>query len=202
MTARIFVLIGALLAAPVAGVAGQADTTKQEAAALARFDTRVAEYVTLHRRLEGPVPPQQLSDDMRVVRAAMDTLARVITDERKNAQRGDLFAPDVVTVFRARIAGCLPADELEEIVAEREPWDPVVIPPLQVNGRWPVGVPYNFVPPQLLASLPRLPSELQYRIVGRSLVLWDHHADLVVDYLPDAFPKPTAGGYACGLVGF
>ena len=89
MTARIFVLIGALLAAPVAGVAGQADTTKQEAAALARFDARVAEYVTLHRRLEGPVPPQQLSGDMRVVRAAMDTLVanvvaamRSITVER------------------------------------------------------------------------------------------------------------------------
>jgi hypothetical protein len=43
------------------------------------------------------------------------------------------------------------------------------------------------VPPQLLQVLPPLPPELQYRIIGRSLVLWDHHANLVVDYLPGAF---------------
>jgi len=35
-------------------------------------------------------------------------------------------------------------------------------------------------------ALPRLPPELQYRIAGRSLVLWDHHANLIVDFLPRA----------------
>jgi hypothetical protein len=44
------------------------------------------------------------------------------------------------------------------------------------------------VPPQLIRALPQLPPELQYRIVGRALVLWDHHADLIVDVLPGAFP--------------
>ena len=196
MTTRIFALISALVAAPLATGAGQADASKQEPAALARFDAHVAEYVSLHRRLEGPVPPQQLSDDMRVVHAAVDALAKAIMDARKGSRQGDLFAPEVATVLRARIACCLPADELEEIITEREPWDPVVVPPLQANGRWPKGMPYNFVPPQLIATLPRLPAELQYRIVGRSLVLWDHHADLVVDYLPDAFPRGTMGGVA------
>ena len=33
---------------------------------------------------------------------------------------------------------------------------------------------FGFVPPQLLAALPRLPAELQYRIIGNALVLWDH----------------------------
>jgi hypothetical protein len=48
-------------------------------------------------------------------------------------------------------------------------------------------VPFGFVPPQMLAALPRLPAELQYRIIGNSLVLWDHHANLIVDFLPGAF---------------
>jgi hypothetical protein len=39
----------------------------------------------------------------------------------------------------------------------------------------------------MLAVLPPLPAELQYRIVGRSLVLWDFHADLIVDIMPGAF---------------
>jgi len=56
---------------------------------------------------------------------------------------------------------------------------------------WPEGVPFDFVPPQLLRSLPALPPELQYRIIGRSLVLWDHHANLIVDFLPGAFASTT-----------
>ena len=60
-------------------------------------------------------------------------------------------------------------------------------PTLKVNMEWPAHVAYNFVPPQLLLALPLLPSELEYRLIGNSLVLWDHHANLIVDYLPGAF---------------
>jgi hypothetical protein len=38
--------------------------------------------------------------------------------------------------------------------------------------------------------LPPVPKELEYRLVGRSLVLRDRDAALVVDYLPEALPKP------------
>jgi hypothetical protein len=50
----------------------------------------------------------------------------------------------------------------------------------------PEGVPLSFMPPRLLASLPPLPPEVQYRFIGRSLVLWDVHANLIVDFLPGA----------------
>jgi len=42
--------------------------------------------------------------------------------------------------------------------------------------------------PALLAALPALPEELEYRFVGWDLVLVDTHADLVVDILKDALP--------------
>jgi hypothetical protein len=64
-------------------------------------------------------------------------------------------------------------------------------PPLHVNMAWPTEVTFEFVPPQLLQVLPPLPVELQYRIIGRDLVLWDHHADLIVDFLPGAFINET-----------
>ena len=60
-------------------------------------------------------------------------------------------------------------------------------PALQVNMEWPALALFDFVPPQLLLALPPLPAELEYRIIGRSLVLLDHHANLIVDILPDAF---------------
>ena len=56
---------------------------------------------------------------------------------------------------------------------------------------WPEQVLFDFVPPQMLAALPRLPAELQYRIIGTALVLWDHHANLIVDFMPDAFAALT-----------
>jgi hypothetical protein len=162
------------------------DLIRQDAA-LAAYDTRIADYVALHKRLEGPLPPQQISSDMRVVREAMDALAREIRAARRHATRGEMFTPEVAAIFRVRIATCLPPAEMEMIISEREEEDPVRLPAIHVNDRWPKGMPFIFVPPQLLSALPRIPAELQYRIVGHSLVLWDHHADLIVDILPDAF---------------
>ena len=40
----------------------------------------------------------------------------------------------------------------------------------------------------LLASLPRLPKELEYCFFDRHLLLLDVDADLIVDYIPDALP--------------
>jgi hypothetical protein len=40
--------------------------------------------------------------------------------------------------------------------------------------------------PFLLEALPHLPHELQYRMIGRDLVLVDTHADLVVDIMRNA----------------
>jgi hypothetical protein len=61
------------------------------------------------------------------------------------------------------------------------------LPALHVNMEWPEHVPFGFVPPQMLAVLPLLPAELQYRMIGNAVVLWDHHANLIVDFLPGAF---------------
>jgi hypothetical protein len=56
-----------------------------------------------------------------------------------------------------------------------------------VNERWP-GTALTTMPPDLLAILPPLPRELEYRFVHRDLVLWDVRADLIVDVLRDAIP--------------
>jgi hypothetical protein len=97
-------------------------------------------------------------------------------------------------MFRRQIAACLTAEEWNAVFADRtrdDEGEPVDPPPLQVNMEWPANVPFDYVPPQLLQSLPALPKELQYRMIGRSLVLWDHHANLIVDFLPGAFVPTT-----------
>lgn len=44
------------------------------------------------------------------------------------------------------------------------------------------------VPPRLMESLPPLPKQLEYDFVGRTLVVRDVDADVVVDYVPNVLP--------------
>jgi hypothetical protein len=171
----------------------------QEIVATQAFEERVNQYVTLHRLLEAPLPPLRTTRDMGQLQMRVRALALWIRTARANAHHGDLIRPDVARMFRRRIATCLPPAEWAAILADNagaaEEDDQEGVPPappaLQVNMAWPEQVPFGFVPPQLLAALPRLPAELQYRIIGNALVLWDHHANLIVDFMPDAFTVLT-----------
>jgi hypothetical protein len=42
------------------------------------------------------------------------------------------------------------------------------------------------VPPNLLAALPELPDDVNYRFLGRDLVLHDTRANIILDEIPDA----------------
>jgi hypothetical protein len=59
---------------------------------------------------------------------------------------------------------------------------------LRVNGIYPDPIAETTFPATLLQKLPVLPDELSYRIVGRTLVLVDKKANLVVDLLHRALP--------------
>ena len=169
----------------------------QEIVATQAFEERVIEYVILHRLLEGPLPQLRTTRDMGQLQMSVRGLALRILLARANAHQGDLIGPDVARMFRRRIATCLPAAEWAAIfadnAAEAEDEEGMLAgaPPLHVNMEWPEQVPFGVVPPQMLAALPRLPAELQYRIIGNALVLWDQHANLIVDFLPDAFAALT-----------
>jgi hypothetical protein len=46
------------------------------------------------------------------------------------------------------------------------------------------------LPACVLRVLPRLPEELEYRQTGVVIILLDTHANMVVDVLHGAFPRP------------
>ena len=174
----------------VPSLAQQTSSTIQEQFATQLFQERVTEYVTLHRLLEGPLPPLRPTTNMAEIQSNMRLLASRILLARQTAQTGDIITPDVARMLRRRVATCLSPEAWEAVLAELaedEEGVPVPAVRLHVNMEWPEQVPFGFVPPQLLSALPPLPPELQYRIIGRSLVLWDHHANLIVDFLPAAF---------------
>jgi polyphosphate kinase len=54
-------------------------------------------------------------------------------------------------------------------------------------------IPWSAAPvmwPSMLAMLPELPRELEYRFLGRHLILIDVLANVVVDVLHEALPAP------------
>jgi hypothetical protein len=166
----------------------------EDLVATQNFQRSVAEYVVLHQLQEHEVQPVLVPPDIGQIQRAVRALQIRIQVARVTARPGDIITPEVARMFRRRIATCLTPEQWKAVLADQasdEEGEPVESPPLYVNMEWPEQVPFDFVPPQLLQSLPRLPQGLQYRIIGRSLVLWDHHANLIVDFLPGAF-VPTS----------
>ena len=169
-----------------------AEPILREIVAVQAFEDRVGQYVLQHRLLESTVPPLQPTRDVRQIDMAVQALAVRIRLARAGARQGDLITPEVGLVFRRRIATCLTPVEWAAVLAENaEEAEGEASGLLRVNMAWPEPAVFGFVPPQMLAALPRLPDELQYRIIGNALVLWDHHANLIVDFLPDAFAALT-----------
>jgi hypothetical protein len=160
---------------------------------LATFDRRLGEYVDLHRRIEGPIPPLASAPDMDEVHRRMAAVRDRIVTERK-AQRqaqGYVLPPPVIQVLRGRIAGCLTADDIANAMADIDEHTPPGMPFPRVNSPLPEDAPFGLIPPQALCALPPLPPELRWVVLSNALLIWDHHADLVVDIAPGVFDAAT-----------
>ena len=166
----------------------QKDRANPNAAAISEFLKRVDEYVAIHKKLEGTIPslpkeasPQQIDQHQRA-------LGRLIAQERASAKRGDIFTPAMERIARKLLndtfRGPGGAQMKREVFEEYEQRN--IMP--TINGRYPDEVPLSTVPPGVLAGLPKLPEELEYRFVGTNLILLDPHAHIIADYIERAIP--------------
>jgi hypothetical protein len=119
-------------------------------------------------------------------------LRRYMVAARPNAKQGGLFTPPVADLFRKLMAQAMDGSDGNKIRRSLESAEPVAAagaPQIAVNKAYPneKGQPLQSSPASLLQSLPVLPKGLEYRKVGNILVLRDAEANLVVDYLPNAF---------------
>ena len=155
--------------------------------ALLHFKASIHQHVQLHRRIEQQLPPFRAHSDMQDVIELTDAMASELQTARANAREGDIFTPEVAALLRTRVADALAARGFlpeEMVAATLEEADGDAALPV-VNGRFPWRRGAAMWP-CVLDALPRLPHELEYRFVGRDLVLVDTHADLVVDILRNA----------------
>jgi len=156
------------------------------AAAIARFQDRAKEYVELRNKVRSSLKAPKPSEDARDFTAEQQALAEGVRRARAGARAGDLFAPEVAPILRQAISEDLQERTPDERAAALKDVPHGLV--LQVNDPYPKSMPLATVPPRLLAAMPRLPDGLEYRFVGRRVILYDIVTNLVVDILDEALP--------------
>jgi hypothetical protein len=162
----------------------------QLGAATLEFHKRVQAYVKIHKEADGKVPSLKRTDDPMEISSREKALADMIMTLRAGAQPGEIFAMEYQPYFIKIVQD----DFKERSSADRKALVQELPKKLKVdvNTVYPTTLPLATFPPKLLRKLPDLPPELEYRIVGRSLILRDVKANLIVDILRDVVPTiPT-----------
>ena len=167
----------------VLGLVLQADG---DARALETLATRVAAYVELHRREEARLPALDPASDAAQISRHQVALAARLGSARHGAREGDIFVPEAAARLRRILAPHFAGAEGARARAAMFEEMPARVL-LRVNEIYP-DVPLAIVPPRILNDLPRLPEELEYRFIGRYLILRDVHANTVVDFAADVIP--------------
>jgi len=182
----IFLAVFAMMTA--IGVA-QTPTVSPEAQVLAEFSARVGAYIALREKVDGDAPKMQQTADATKLKAAQVQLAALIRNARATARQGDIFTPPIETKFRALLRPEMKGAEGAKVKAEILDEKPAVA--LKVNADYPSTEPLSTVPTAILQALPRLPDGkgLEYRFVGRDLLLYDSATNLIVDYIHEALPS-------------
>lgn len=156
-------------------------------AAIKQFHGEVEKYMAIRQGLLTEVSGPVAESTAVELNNASDILAAAIKRRRPGNKPGTLFTPPAAEAIKRIIADAVRtaglAAELQRIDDEGGNGKP------SVYQRFPEAAQMATMPPSLLAVLPELPKELEYRIVGTFLVLRDVDAALVLDLIPNAVPR-------------
>ena len=152
----------------------------------ADLQARAKQYLEFRQKVAGS-SPKSTSIPSKIT-SAQSELANKVRIARAGAKQGEIFTPEITQYVRKQIASCLRGPEGDRIRASLRHAEPVNIT-LQINQSYPEKLPLQSTPPSLLLSLPQLPAGLEYRVVGRELVIRDVDANIVVDHVANALPS-------------
>lgn len=168
--------------------AGSQTRVNPDAALVAEFTKRTKEYSELHNKLEATLPKLPKEATPEAIDRHQRALERLLAQARSKAKVGDFFTKEIRAYFRRQLASVFQGPEGRQLKASIMDENPGPIK-LHINGRYPDTVPLSTMPPQVLAVLPKLPDELEYRFIADRLLLLDVHAHVIVDFIEDALPN-------------
>ena len=163
--------------------AGTQAATPDSNSLAADLQTRAKQYLEFRKKVAGN-PPRSTGTPAKIT-TAQNELANKVRVARAGVRQGAIFTPEIAEFVRRQIAATLASKDGQKIRASLQNAEPVNLS-LQVNESYPEDVPLQSTPPSLLLNLPELPKGLEYRLLGRELVLRDVDANIIVDYVPNA----------------
>jgi hypothetical protein len=180
-------LLWALSVAPTPAVAHQREKAIANPDALVQqdFQKRIAAYLTLRANAVKGIGPLKPTSNPAEIKAGQEALAGRIATARSDAKPGDIFTPEIRERFRELLAPHLTGEDGRDAKAIVKDDAPAAVP-FKVNESYPEGKSLPTVPAKLLVNLPPLPKQVEYRIIGKHLILRDTEANLIVDYMLNA----------------
>jgi hypothetical protein len=178
----------AMVAGIVSAVAKGAGTqnVNPQAAALAEFQNHLQNYLQLRQQLADKLKPLSPTASAAQLASEQESLAAALRDVRKNARPGDLIPQAVASQIGSTVTDYFRGKDSATKRAVFEEVPEGVRP--AINKTMPDTAAFATVPPLLLNNLPRLPDNLQYRFVGRHVVLVDGDTRLMMDYILNVLP--------------
>jgi hypothetical protein len=157
------------------------------------FLEEVEEYLEHRAKAREELPKLKDQSEPEEVTAYAKQLADNIRERRKGAKPGDVFTPKLARAFRRIFARELArtGPDRKVVLTEGNPTgdeERFTPPKVVVNGQYIPAAPLSTVPPTVLQALPTLPDEVEYRFIGRTLILRDTVANLIIDFIPNAVP--------------
>ena len=164
----------------------QSSLVSADSGTVSDFERRVKEFIQLRdtvdrdlAKVPDPATPTQLDKHQRELGAA-------VARARGQAKQGDVFIPGMQTYIRGVVRRVLSGPDGPQIKASLMDENPMKAQ-ISINGRYPDTIPMSTMPPDVLAALPPLGEDLEYRFVGTRLVLLDLRSHLIIDYVTNAF---------------
>jgi hypothetical protein len=162
--------------------------SEADAAALATMNDRLQAYFDLHKKIEDQLPKLKDEASPEEIDKRQRQFEQQMREARKTAKQGDIFTPEAQAVIKRLLVAVFEGEEGKALKATVLDENPVGMK-LTVNMRYPDTVPVSTMPPEVLQTLPKLAEDMEYRFIGRHLIILDAHAHVVADFIPDAIPQ-------------
>jgi hypothetical protein len=161
--------------------------------ALKELQARTSDYIALRKKATQNLPPLKSKAEPEQIEKHKQACSQAILAARANAKKGDILTPGIEAYLNEIVRSEMKSTAggpAKKTAKQGNPAveTPAVAVPVKVNAIYPEDAAASSIPSTLLLRLPKLPKELDFRFVGRTLVLRDVEAGLIIDYIPNAMP--------------
>jgi hypothetical protein len=160
-----------------------------DAQVLADFKARIDKYVEIRKKADDSAPPLKKTDDAAEIKAAQLALGERIGAARAGVKPGEIFTPEIAALFRRLIRPETKDPDTKALLKEKKDQPkPGAVPLWKVGMPYPEKEPLATMPPEVLERLPKLPADIEYRFVGKHLILRDVRANTIIDFATNVIP--------------